>query len=252
MTHAYTSWIDIPVVEAIEYFTGILQSFYNWGNHYAFAIATIGLCWSAFKLINSRFTIRDFWWDTIYKWLLFLLMMAAYPAFTMGLSAVANRIGIDAGNGKQAIIDSLTSMKKSIETDLAAQKQMADQLKSELESDFEGFTYETDFASNDDYNSYLDSLSEQINVSRFASNKSIKQAQEKIEECKKELNLINGVKICPACGCEMPVENNFCISCGNRYDGNAEQPESGKKFCPSCGKSVDKASIFCNYCGNRI
>ena len=62
MAHEITGWIDIPVVQAIEYFSGVLSTFYKWGTHYALAIGTIGLCWSAFKLINSRFSVRDFWW----------------------------------------------------------------------------------------------------------------------------------------------------------------------------------------------
>ena len=54
MDHAFTGWIDVPVVQAIEYFSGVMATFYKWGSHYAVAIGTIGLCWSAFKLANSR------------------------------------------------------------------------------------------------------------------------------------------------------------------------------------------------------
>ncbi len=178
---SYTSWIDIPVVEAIEYFGGCLKSFYGWANHYAIAIGIVGLCWSAFKLVNSRFTIRDFWWDTMYKWLLFLLMMSAYPIFTMGLSAIGNRIGISAGGGKQAIVDALASMKKTIEADLATQQRLANELQGELQAQVENFTFETPFTKAEDYNDFLDKVSNQINVTKFDSKKAKKSAQEKIE-----------------------------------------------------------------------
>ena len=44
MDHAFTGWIDVPVVQAIEYFSGVMATFYKWGSHYAVAIGTIGLC----------------------------------------------------------------------------------------------------------------------------------------------------------------------------------------------------------------
>lgn len=84
----------VPVVHAIEYFSGVMATFYKWGSHYAVAIGTIGLYWSAFKLANSRFTVKDFWWDTLYKWVLFILFMSIYPLVTMGMSVMGNKVGI--------------------------------------------------------------------------------------------------------------------------------------------------------------
>ena len=182
MTHTVTGWIDIPVIQAIEYFSGVLSTFYKWGSHYALAIGTIGLCWAAFKLINSRFSVRDFWWDTFYKWLLFILFMSIYPFVTMGISAVGNRVGIQAGKGKQAIIDSLTSMKQSIEQDLAVQEKWADELEVELNSNFENFTFETSFGNSENYNSYIDSLTAEIGAAKFNSKSEKKKALELVNE----------------------------------------------------------------------
>ena len=182
MTHTITGWIDIPVIQAIEYFSGVLSTFYKWGTHYALAIGTIGLCWSAFKLINSRFSVRDFWWDTFYKWLLFILFMSIYPLVTMGIAAVGNRVGIQAGKGKQAIIDSLTSMKQSIEQDLAVQEKWADELEVELNSNFENFTFETSFGNSENYNSYIDSLTAEIGAAKFNSKSEKKKALELVNE----------------------------------------------------------------------
>ena len=182
MPHTITGWIDIPVEQAIEYFSGVLATFYKWGVHYALFIGIIGLCWSAFKLINSRFTVRDFWWDTFYKWLLFILFMSIYPALSIGLSAIGNRVGIEAGGGKNAIIDSLTSMKQSIEHDLAVQQQWSDELEVELRSNFEEFTFDTTFGNSENYNSYIDSLSMEVNSAKFNSKDAKKKAQNLINE----------------------------------------------------------------------
>lgn len=182
MQHTVTSWIDIPVVQAIEYFSGILSTFYRWGTHYALAIGTVGLSWSAFKLINSRFSVRDFWWDTFYKWLLFILFMSIYPLLAIGISVTGNRIGIQAGSGKQAILDSLTSIKRSIEHDLAVQQQWADELEVELASHFESFTFDTDFGNSENYNSYIDSLTEEISAAKFNSRSEKKKALELVNE----------------------------------------------------------------------
>ena len=178
MQHAYTGWIDIPVVQAIEYFSGVLVQFYKWGCHYAYGVAVIGLCWSAFKLINSRFTVKEFWWDTLYKWLAFMLMMAIYPMLTLAMSSVANRIGVDAGSAKQAIITSLKSMKESIEEDLAVQQGWANDLEEELKSRFEDFTFETEFGSSENYNDYIDNLSDEIKIAQFDSKAAKKNAME--------------------------------------------------------------------------
>ena len=76
---------------------------------------------------------------------------------------------IQAGKGKQAIIDSLTSMKQSIEQDLAVQEKWAEELEVELNSNFENFTFETSFGNFENYNSYIDSLTEEIGAAKFNS-----------------------------------------------------------------------------------
>lgn len=185
MDHAFTGWIDIPVVQAIEYFSGVMAQFYKWGSHYAVAIGTIGLCWSAFKLANSRFTVKDFWWDTLYKWLMFILFMSLYPLVTLGISAVGNRIGIDAGNGKQAIIDSLTSMKNSIEYDIQVGYKLESDLNKELgqiTAKTESITFETEFGNSNTYDEFIDKYYDEVKNATFKSNSAKKQALEKINE----------------------------------------------------------------------
>ena len=137
MENSVNGWIDIPAVDAIDYFSGVLQSFMDLAVHYAQFIGLVGLCWSAFKLVNSRFTVKDFWWDTFYRWLLFLLLMNLYVPISIGISVVGNKIGINAGSGKQQIITSLTNMKTSIEKDLAQEREWEESLQKDLKSSFD-------------------------------------------------------------------------------------------------------------------
>ena len=185
MDHAFTGWIDVPVVQAIEYFSGVMATFYKWGSHYAVAIGTIGLCWSAFKLANSRFTVKDFWWDTLYKWVLFILFMSIYPLVTMGMSVMGNKVGINAGKGKQAIIDSLTSMKNSIEYDIQVGYQLEGELNKELgeiTAKTETITFDTDFGDSNTYDEFIDKYYDEVNNATFNSKSAKKAALEKINE----------------------------------------------------------------------
>ena len=38
-------WIDIPVVDAIEYFSGVLASFFGWALLSAITIGIVGIFW---------------------------------------------------------------------------------------------------------------------------------------------------------------------------------------------------------------
>lgn len=47
---------------------------------------------------------------------------------------------------------------------------------------------------------------------------SIREAEESIEQMKKDLLDIKGAKKCPKCGAQMPEEAVFCSSCGEKLD----------------------------------
>lgn len=176
-------WIDIPVVDAIEYFSGVLASFFGWATHYAQFIGLVGLCWSAFKLANSRFTIRDFWWDTLYKWLVFLLLMNLYVPVTAGLSFMGNKIGITAGAGKQTVVTALTNMKQSIEKDLATEKQWKQELAVNLSSNFGMMDLpEIRDGTQQTYDDYINSVYERVGSSSFSSRKQKKEAKALVDE----------------------------------------------------------------------
>ena len=178
-----TTWIDIPVIDAIDYFSGVLYSFFGWAVHYAQFFGVIGLAWSAFKLANSRFTVRDFWWDTFYKWILFILLMNLYVPVTSGIAYLGNRIGVSAGNGKQTVITALTNMKNSVEKDLATEQQWKNDLSTTLQSNFANLELPSiQSAGNQTYKEYIDSVSESIGNGRFNSKAQKKEAQAIVDE----------------------------------------------------------------------
>lgn len=178
------SWIDLPVVEAIEYFGGVLAQAYKWANRYALLFGLIGLIWSGYKVMMSRMTVKDLWWDTLFKWVGFLLLMTLYPSMTIGFSAIGNQIGTRAGGGKQVIIDGLTNLRSTIKQDLATQKAWADGLESELSSKFDGLSLTTDFENSASYADYMDNVSDEIGAYKFSSRSDRKAAQKLVQEYK--------------------------------------------------------------------
>ena len=102
--------------------------------------------------------------------------MSLYPIVTMGMSAIGNRVGIDAGKGKQAIIDSLISMKNSIEYDIQVGYQLESELNKELgqiTAKTESITFDTDFGDSNTYDEFIDKYYDEVNNATFNS-KSIK------------------------------------------------------------------------------
>lgn len=110
---------DLPLVQTLEYFGGVMAQGYKWAAFYGNLFGLIGLAWSGFKVAMSRMTVKDFWWDTIFKWVGYLLLLNLYPAIVIGIGGIAGEIGIKAGGAKDAIVSELKAMRSSIEADLA-------------------------------------------------------------------------------------------------------------------------------------
>lgn len=176
------SWIDIPVVRAIEYFSSILAQAFSWANKYAIFFGLIGLIWSCIKLLFSRMTVKDLWWDTIFKWTGFILIMALYPQITFGFSKIGNEIGLKVGAGKAAIEEGLTNLRHKLKQDLKAQQTWAKGLENELSSNFENFEISTDFGNTSNYNEFLNKIEYDISNYRFDSKSDKKKAQNLLDK----------------------------------------------------------------------
>lgn len=176
-------WIDLPVIDAIDYFQGILCWFMNFARTYGVFFGLIGLVWTAIRLVNSRIDMRSAWWGTLSKWLVFILLINFYWAGTNFISRLANGIGLNAGNGKTTIINNFASLKARIEADLKIQEKWAngltDLINEELEIELD---YMDSDVSVDDYLKKTDSYTSSYH---FSSRQQKKAFNKKINEYKK-------------------------------------------------------------------
>lgn len=178
------TWIDLPVVEAMEYFGGMIVQGLRWATKYAALFGLVGIIWSAFKVMFSRMSIKDLWWDTLFKWVGFTLLLTFYPSITVAFSKIANEIGMQAGGGKQVIIDGLTGLRSTIKSDLETQKAWAEGLETDLESKFDNLIITTDFQNSASYADYLNKVSDEIGAMNFSSKKDKKAALEMVNDYK--------------------------------------------------------------------
>lgn len=168
------SFIDLPVIAAIEYFSGMIGTALKWASRYGIYIGCIGIAWTAIKVMMSRMTIKDLWWDTLFKWCGFVLLMSFYPVLTFSISAVGHELGMKAGTGEKVIIQGLTSLRNAIKGDLEVQKQWAEGLRFDIESQFDNLNLTTQFENNMSYDEYIDRVKDEIKglpVSVFNSKK---------------------------------------------------------------------------------
>lgn len=178
------SWIDLPVVEAMEYFGGMIVQALKWASRYGLLFGTVGIIWSAFKVMMSRMSIKDLWWDTLFKWVGFVLLITLYPTITFGFSKIANEVGMKAGGGKQVILDGMNVLKQTIVKDLAVQKQWADGMVSDLEINFNNISLTTSFQNSESYEEYMNKVSSEISGMNFLSKNDKKKALSIVNEYK--------------------------------------------------------------------
>lgn len=107
--------LDYPVLTAIQYFTGVMDTFAGIIQKTGMAFGLLGLGWSAFKLINSRINVKELWWDTLYKWLLFILLLSFWKPFANGVGKVANYIGSTSASKNISVEAELKDFKGNIE-----------------------------------------------------------------------------------------------------------------------------------------
>ena len=175
-------WVDLPIINAIDYFQVVLCWFMNFARKYGSFFGLIGLVWTSIRLINSRIDMRSAWWDTLSKWFIFILLINFYWAGTNLISKLSNDIGLNAGSGKSTIINNFTSLKTRIEAELKLQEKWAKGLTDLINAEL---GIELDYMEpNQDVNDYLWQISEsdQISSYKFSSKQQKKEFNKKIEE----------------------------------------------------------------------
>lgn len=81
----------------------------------------------------------------------------------------------------------------------------------------------------------------------------IKDSENKIRMYNKQIQDIKGVRRCPSCGAEVPVNAVFCNSCGARIPAvEMAGASEGMARCANCGALVKAGMKFCTSCGTPI
>lgn len=75
---------------------------------------------------------------------------------------------------------------------------------------------------------------------------SVKEANARIEQLRKQLSAIKDTCKCSNCGAMNPSNSVFCTTCGAKIE--AQQPAPGV-YCTNCGKMIAAGTRFCNFCG---
>ena len=164
-------WIDVPVLKAMEYFSGVMAWFMKFGTMFASIIGLLGIFWAGFKVLNARIGAKQAFWDILYKWLLFTIMINLYIPAANFVGKIGNQIGTEAGNGKQTIVDALKSIKQTLEADLERQAEAAESLNANiiasLGADIKKLNVDMDFSHYDSYNEYVHALENAVSTSNL-------------------------------------------------------------------------------------
>lgn len=82
---------------------------------------------------------------------------------------------------------------------------------------------------------------------------SISEGEQKIEEWRRQIQDIKGVKRCANCGAEVPADAAFCSACGAPQTAPQAPVEStADTVCPSCGAKQAADAMFCTECGAKL
>lgn len=79
-------------------------------------------------------------------------------------------------------------------------------------------------------------------------------AEEKINEYRKEIERIKGARPCPKCGADVVNGAAFCSSCGAAMMEIDDGFDAGEEMiqCKNCGSFEEKGTRFCTTCGHRL
>lgn len=202
----YNSWIDIPVVETIEYFTSVLVNALSWAQKYAILFGLVGIIWSGFKVVMSRMTVKDLWWDTLFKWVCFLLLMTMYTPIVQGFLGIATEIGEKAGVGKIAVEQGMKDLYKRVQGSLSYNAELISEVTRDI-ADRTGVKIESKFSALDSYNEYMDKIQHEVGVVRFNSENDRKKAQQIVDAAKDKMG---DDDLCAFSALSLSVLNSVC------------------------------------------
>lgn len=82
--------------------------------------------------------------------------------------------------------------------------------------------------------------------------KSIIETDKALELVEKKKLASQGIKLCEACGNELPIASGFCNKCGSKQGELTIELIRASHICPSCGTRIEDADMFCVGCGYKL
>jgi type IV secretion system protein TrbL len=132
--------LDLPLVQALEYFQGVMAQGYVWACKYAKMFAIFGLVWTGIQVAMFRKKPKDAFWDITFKWVTFFILISCYPSIVIGIGTLAGEIGLNIGAGQETLINELSALQKSLQADVKALDTLNDSVDN-------GDNYETEAGS---------------------------------------------------------------------------------------------------------
>lgn len=78
----------------------------------------------------------------------------------------------------------------------------------------------------------------------------IRDAEEKISSCRKQIQDMKRTLRCEKCGAEVPRDSAFCSTCGAQIVQDKEPADTAR--CEKCGAPITGWMRFCTSCGNPL
>lgn len=90
----------------------------------------------------------------------------------------------------------------------------------------------------------------------------IKEAEEKIQDYRMQIQEIKGVIRCPNCQTDIPEHSQFCNVCGYKLETNLVEETNCDEIkisevtcdnkCAACGAVLESEALFCPECGTKV
>ena len=192
----YNAWIDLPIIETIEYFTTIMAQGLIWARKYAGLIGIIGVIWNALKVMTSRMAVKQMLWDTTFKWFGFTALIWLFPALSYGFLGIANDIGENAGMGKALMEQNLKILYSQAKGSLTNnyRELIAEKMTNEIASKTGVKLTNSTISMYDSYASFMNKVNNEIygtdssNVPVFSSTRDREMAQSVVDDYVNTLN----------------------------------------------------------------
>lgn len=164
-------WIDVTVIDCIDYFNGVMARGYKWAAEIALFFGILGVIWTGIKIAISKQQIKQGLWDLLWRWMIFIVVMTIYPNLVTGLSYIGTAMGVKAGAGYENVERNLRTLYKEINKSINVESQHAAAYVDELKNNYD-LEVTTSFSDCKDYDDFINKVSKEIKTNeKFKNNR---------------------------------------------------------------------------------